>query len=153
MDGTELDEEALFSAISRSSVPSPFEEALDADADLLDTLGPYVPCFRFLRDDLSMQPDADLRGPIQMTAGGRVTILSLKHVRGQVEVRTRVLSQDEKDARGAASHYERLQPPSSGRRKADAAPPRREDAGQPPLKALNPLTGGCYLRPHGTGTV
>src|ERR1700677_1771199 len=49
--------------------------------DLLDALGPYVPRFRFLLDDLSTQTDADLRARTQMTAGGRVAILSLKHGR------------------------------------------------------------------------
>lgn len=52
---------------------------LDADAELLEALGPYVPRFRFLLDDLSKQSDADLRARTGMTPGGRVTILSLKH--------------------------------------------------------------------------
>jgi hypothetical protein len=53
-----------------------------------------VPRFRFLLDDLSTQTDADLRARTQMTAGGRVAILSLKHGRDQVAVRIRVLSPD-----------------------------------------------------------
>ena len=76
------------------TAPVAFEELLDADAELLDALGPYVPRFRFLLDDLSTQTDADLRARTQMTAGGRVAILSLKHGRDQVAVRIRVLSPD-----------------------------------------------------------
>ena len=43
------------------TAPVAFEDMLDADAELLDALGPYVPRFRFLLDDLSTQTDADLR--------------------------------------------------------------------------------------------
>jgi hypothetical protein len=67
---------------------------LDVDAELLDALGPHVPRFRFLLDDLSAQSDADLRARSRMTAGGRVAILSLKHGRAQVAVRIRVLGPD-----------------------------------------------------------
>ncbi len=76
------------------TAPVAFEELLDADAELLDALGPFVPRFRFRLDDLSTQTDADLRARTQMTAGGRVAILSLKHGRDQVAVRIRVLSPD-----------------------------------------------------------
>ena len=76
------------------SAPVTFEDLLDADADLLDALGPHVPRFRFLLDDLSSQTDTDLRARTQMTAGGRVAILSLKHGRDQVAVRIRVLAPD-----------------------------------------------------------
>jgi hypothetical protein len=76
------------------TAPVAFEEVLDVDADLLEALGPHVPRFRFLLDDLSTQTDADLRGRTQMTAGGRVAILSLKHGRDQVALRIRVLSPD-----------------------------------------------------------
>ena len=41
-----------------------------------------------------MQSDADLRARSQMTAGGRVAILSLKHGRDQVAIRIRVLAPD-----------------------------------------------------------
>jgi hypothetical protein len=43
------------------TAPVAFEEMLDADAELLDALGPHVPRFRFLLDDLSAQNDANLR--------------------------------------------------------------------------------------------
>ena len=76
------------------TAPVAFEELLDVDAELLDALGPHVPRFRFLLDDLSVQTDADLRARSQMTAGGRVAILSLKHGRAQVAVRIRVLAPD-----------------------------------------------------------
>jgi predicted transposase YdaD len=76
------------------TAPVAFEELLDADAELLDALGPSVPRFRFFLDDLSAQTDAELRGRTRMTAGGRVVILSLKHGRDQVAVRIRVLSPD-----------------------------------------------------------
>jgi predicted transposase YdaD len=76
------------------TAPVAFEELLDADAELLTALGPHVPRFRFLLDDLSAQTDADLRGRAQMTAGGRVAILSLKHGRDQVAIRVRVLAPD-----------------------------------------------------------
>jgi hypothetical protein len=76
------------------TAPVAFEELLDADAELLDALGPHVPRFRFLLDDLSAQTDAELRGRSRMTAGGRVAILSLKHGRDQVAIRIRVLLPD-----------------------------------------------------------
>ena len=76
------------------TAPVTFEELLDADAELLDALGPHVPRFRFLLDDLSLQTDADLRARRAMTAGGRVAILSLKHGRDQVAIRIRVLAPD-----------------------------------------------------------
>jgi len=76
------------------TAPVAFEHVLDVDTDLLDALGPYVPRFRFLLDDLSAQTDAELRSRRKMTAGGRVAILSLKHGRDQIAVRIRVLSPD-----------------------------------------------------------
>ncbi|MFT3764083.1 MAG: Rpn family recombination-promoting nuclease/putative transposase [Minicystis sp.] len=76
------------------TAPVAFEELVDADAELLAAFGPYVPRFRFLLDDLSSQTDATLRARTQMTAGGRVVILSLKHGRSQVAVRIRVLAPD-----------------------------------------------------------
>lgn len=76
------------------TAPVAFEELLDADAALLDALGPHVPRFRFLLDDLASQTDADLRARTQMTAGGRVAILALKRGRDQVAVRIRVLAPD-----------------------------------------------------------
>jgi hypothetical protein len=76
------------------TAPVAFEELLDADAELLDALGPYVPRFRFLLDDLSACSDAELRARTRMTPGGRVAILSLKHGRDQVAVRIEVLSPD-----------------------------------------------------------
>ena len=76
------------------TAPVAFEDLLDADTELLDAFGPYLPRFRFLLDDLSSQTDADLRARTQMTAGGRVAILSLKHGRDQVALRIRVLSPD-----------------------------------------------------------
>ena len=71
-----------------------FEQMLDVDADLLEALGPHVPRFRFLLDDLSAQSDAALRKRRQMTPGGRVAILSLKHGRAPIAVRIRALSPD-----------------------------------------------------------
>ena len=71
-----------------------FEDLLDVDATLLDALGPHVPRFRFLLDDLSKQSDAALRARSKMTPGGRVAILSLKHGRSQVVVRVQILSPD-----------------------------------------------------------
>ncbi len=76
------------------TAPVAFEDLLDADAELLAALGPYVPRFRFLLDDLSVQTDAELRAQAKMTPGGRVVILSLKHGRAPVEIRIRVLSPD-----------------------------------------------------------
>ena len=76
------------------TAPVAFEDLLDADAALLDGLGPHIPRFRFLLDDLSKQSDADLRARTRMTAGGRVAILALKHGRDQVSIRIRVLSPD-----------------------------------------------------------
>jgi len=76
------------------TAPVAFEDMLDADAELLAALGPYIPRFRFLLDDLSKQTDGDLRARTRMTAGGRVAILSLKHGRDQVAVRIQVLSPD-----------------------------------------------------------
>jgi hypothetical protein len=76
------------------TAPVAFEDMLDADAALLAALGPYVPRFRFLLDDLSAQTDAELRARSKMTAGGRVAILSLKHGRDEDAVRIRVLSPD-----------------------------------------------------------
>jgi hypothetical protein len=76
------------------TAPVAFEDLLDADAELLDALGPHIPRFRFLLDDLSSQTDAALRSRPQMTAGGRVAILSLKHGRDPIAVRIRVLSPD-----------------------------------------------------------
>src|SRR5689334_20846313 len=73
------------------TAPVAFEDLLDADADLFDAFGPHLLRFRFLLDDLSKQSDADLRARTQLTAGGRVAILSLKHGRDQVAVRIRVL--------------------------------------------------------------
>ncbi|MFS8069349.1 MAG: Rpn family recombination-promoting nuclease/putative transposase, partial [Byssovorax sp.] len=71
-----------------------FEDLLDADAALLDAIGPYVPRFRFLLDDLSVQSDAALRARSKMTPGGRVAILALKHGRAPIAVRIQVLSPD-----------------------------------------------------------
>jgi Putative transposase, YhgA-like len=76
------------------TAPVAFEELLDVDAKLLDALGPHAVRLRFLLDDLSGQTDAELRARSQMTAGGRVAVLSLKHGRDQVEVRIRVLAPD-----------------------------------------------------------
>jgi hypothetical protein len=76
------------------TAPVAFEDVLDADAELLAAFGPHVPRFRFLLDDLSAQTDADLRARTQMTAGGRIAILSLKHGRDQVAMRIRVLAPD-----------------------------------------------------------
>ena len=59
------------------TAPVAFEDLLDADAELLGALGSFVPRFRFLLDDLSAQSDAQLRARTQMTAGGRVVILSV----------------------------------------------------------------------------
>ena len=76
-----------------------FEDMLDVDADLLDALGPYVPRFRFLLDDLSVHSDGALRARRQMTPGGRVAILSLKHGRDPIAARIQVLSPDGRAAR------------------------------------------------------
>jgi hypothetical protein len=89
----------------RSLVPEPLgrliawstlrlESGIAGGDENLDAIGPHVPRFHFLLDDLSVQTDADLRARSQMTAGGRVAILSLKHGRDQVEVRIRVLAPD-----------------------------------------------------------
>jgi hypothetical protein len=76
------------------TAPVAFEDLLDVDTELLDALGPYIPRFRFLLDDLSSRTDAELRARTRMTAGGRVVVLSLKHGRDPVVVRIRVLSPD-----------------------------------------------------------
>jgi hypothetical protein len=76
------------------TAPVAFEDLLDADAELLDALGGYVPRFRFLLDDLSAQTDTDLRVRPRMSTGGRVVLLALKHGREEVAVRIRVLAPD-----------------------------------------------------------
>jgi predicted transposase YdaD len=76
------------------TAPVAFEDLLDVDAELLDALGPYVPRFRFLLDDLSAQTDTELRVRPRMSAGGKVVLLALKHGRDAVAVRIRVLAPD-----------------------------------------------------------
>jgi predicted transposase/invertase (TIGR01784 family) len=76
------------------TAPVAFEELLDVDAELYDALGPHMPRFRFLLDDLSAQSDADLRARSRMTAGGRIVVLSLKHGRDQMAARISVLAPD-----------------------------------------------------------
>jgi predicted transposase/invertase (TIGR01784 family) len=76
------------------TAPVAFEDMLDADEALLAALGPYVPRFRFLLDDLSARTDAEIQARTTMTAGGRVAILSLKHGRDRLSVRIRTLSPD-----------------------------------------------------------
>jgi hypothetical protein len=76
------------------TAPVAFDELLDVDAELLDTLGPYLPRFRFLLDDVSKQTDADLRARTAMTPGGRLVILALKHGRAPVAIRVGALAPD-----------------------------------------------------------
>src|SRR5262249_18312256 len=76
-----------------------FEDLLDLDEDLLRAIGPYVPRFRFLLDDLPAQSDEALRARRRMTPGGRTAILALKYGRERIAVRIRVLSPDAGDPR------------------------------------------------------
>ena len=59
-----------------------FEELLDVDADLLAEVGPYVPRFRFLLDDLELTTDEAIRARA-MSALGRFALWCLKHARRQ----------------------------------------------------------------------
>ncbi len=122
------------------TAPVAFEDLLDADAALLDALGPHVPRFRFLLDDLSAQTDADLRARTQMTAGGRVAILSLKHGRDQVAVRIRGLSPDGRalaeEARSASRRHRACMPESERAFRALARAQDGVRVGSPPTRSL-----------------
>ncbi len=59
-----------------------FEELLDLDADVLAEVGPYVPRFRFLFDDLEGATDEAIRARA-MSALGRFALWCLKHARQQ----------------------------------------------------------------------
>jgi len=80
------------------TAPVAFEAMLNADAELLDAVRPHVPCFELLLDDLAVQSDDALRARREMTPGGRLAILSLKHGRDPIAVRIQVLSPDGKAA-------------------------------------------------------
>ena len=66
-----------------------FEDLLDVDADLFETVAPYVPRFRFLLDDISAERDEDLRER-SMSALGRLALLCLRHARSPWEIVTRL---------------------------------------------------------------
>ena len=66
-----------------------FEDLLDVDADLFETVAPYVPRFRFLLDDISAERDEDLRER-SMSALGRLALLCLRHARSPWEIVTRM---------------------------------------------------------------
>jgi predicted transposase/invertase (TIGR01784 family) len=57
-----------------------FEDMLDVDADTLADLGPHVPRFRFVLEDLSNETDEALRARA-MTALARLTLWCLRHAR------------------------------------------------------------------------
>jgi hypothetical protein len=75
-----------------------FEAMLNVDAALLSAVRPHVLCFEILLDDLAVQSDDALRARSKMTPGGRLAVLSLKHGRGPIALRIRVLSPDGKVA-------------------------------------------------------
>ena len=62
-----------------------FAEVLDAPAELLASLGPYVPSFELLIDDLAAIPEAELRRR-QMTSLATLTLLALQRLRGTSDV-------------------------------------------------------------------
>ncbi len=62
-----------------------FAEVLDAPAELLASLGPYLPSFELLIDDLAAIPEAELRRR-QMTSLGTLTLLALQRLRGTSDV-------------------------------------------------------------------
>lgn len=62
------------------SAPTSFEALFDLDAPTLALVQEFVPRFRVLVDDLSLQTDAELRGRA-MTALGRVVLWCLKSAR------------------------------------------------------------------------
>jgi len=76
------------------TAPVAFEDMLDADESLLAAFGPFIPRFKFLLEDLSVQSDDALRSKKAMTPGGRLAILSLKHGRDPLAVRVQVLGPD-----------------------------------------------------------
>ena len=57
-----------------------FEGLLDADTELLAAAGEYVPRFRFLLDDISLETDEALKARA-MTALGRLVLFCLRHTR------------------------------------------------------------------------
>ena len=57
-----------------------FEDLIDADANVLAEVGPYVPRFRFLLVDISKETDEALRGRA-MTALVRLCLWCLRHAR------------------------------------------------------------------------
>jgi predicted transposase YdaD len=62
-----------------------FEELLDVDADLFETIAPYVPRFRFILDDISAAGDEELRDRV-MSALGRLALWCLRHARSPEEL-------------------------------------------------------------------
>ena len=62
-----------------------FAEVLDAPAELLASLGPYLPSFELLIDDLAAIPEAELRRR-QMTSLATLTLLALQRLRGTSDV-------------------------------------------------------------------
>jgi hypothetical protein len=63
-----------------------FEALLDADDELLALVGPYVPRFAFLLDDLSAERDAALHARAMLSALGRLLLLCLRHAREPEEL-------------------------------------------------------------------
>jgi hypothetical protein len=91
------------------TAPVAFEDLLNVDPALLDVLGPYLPRFRFLLDDISKQSDAVLRERRKMTPGGRVVILSLKHGRDPIALRVQILAPERRSRSARGVHTAILQ--------------------------------------------
>jgi hypothetical protein len=62
-----------------------FESLLDVDAELLETIAPYVPRFRFLLDDISAASDEALRSRA-MSALGKLVLWCLRNARSPEEI-------------------------------------------------------------------
>lgn len=62
-----------------------FEALLDIDAELFETVAPYVPRFQFLLDDVSAVSDEELRGRA-MSALGRLALWCLRNGRTPEEL-------------------------------------------------------------------
>jgi hypothetical protein len=67
------------------TAPRTFAEVLDAPAELLASLGPYLPSFELLIDDLAAISEGELRRR-QMTSLATLTLLALQRLRGTSDV-------------------------------------------------------------------
>jgi predicted transposase/invertase (TIGR01784 family) len=62
-----------------------FEDLLDVDEELLKTIAPYVPHFRFILDDISAVSDEQIRNRA-ITALGRLALWCFRHARTPEEL-------------------------------------------------------------------